>query len=257
MRALKVGIAAAALLVAMPASASSEAIQKGGLRVSFDARLSPHALPRKGAAPVQAHFSGDITTSDGEAPPQLRKIVLRLNRHGRIDTAGLPQCSYHQIQPSSTADAKRICGPALVGRGTFRASVALPDQSPYPSNGTILAFNGSFHGRPVIFLHIYGTEPLPTSSVLPFELRRDRGQFGTKLVANLPQVAAEWGFVSGLSLSLRRIFRHGGSTRSYLSASCPAPPGFPGTTFSLAQVSFGFDDGRTLSSTLIRSCGVR
>jgi len=256
-RALKVGVAAALLLAATPSAATPEVVQQGSLRVSVDAKLAPRTLPRHGAAPVGVEFSGRIATTDGTEPPQLRKIVLRLNRHGRIDTTGLPHCRLDLIQPARTEDALRACGSSLVGGGSFQADVALPDQSPYPSDGKILAFNGRLRGRPVIYIHIYGPEPLPISNVLTFELRKDDGQFGSKLVAELPQVAADWGYVSGLDLSLRRTYMRDGRKRSYLSASCPAPSGFRAATYSLARVSFGFGDGRTLSSTLTRSCGVR
>ena len=48
-----------------------------------------------------------------------------------------------------------------------------------------------------------------------------------------------------------------GQRRSYLSATCDAPAGFPGATFPFAHASMTFADGRTLSSTLTRSCKVR
>jgi hypothetical protein len=110
--------------------------------------------------------------------------------------------------------------------------------------------------RHVIFAHIYGTVPLPQSSVLAFALSRTGGTYRTTLTAELPRVAADWGYVSGVSLSLKRTFIYRGRTRSFLSADCPAPAGFPGATFAFAKASFGFEDGRTLSSTLTRSCGV-
>jgi hypothetical protein len=46
-----------------------------------------------------------------------------------------------------------------------------------------------------------------------------------------------------------------GKRRSYLSASCPAPKGFPGAAFPFARASFGFGK-QTLTSTLTRSCRV-
>ena len=144
----------------------------------------------------------------------------------------------------------------MVGKGRFRANVVLPEQSPFPSRGEVVAFNGIFHGRHVIFAHVYGTAPLPQSNVLVFELGRTSGQYRTTLTAELPQVAADWGYVSGVSLSLERQFEYKGRTRSYLSAGCPAPAGFPGTVFPFAKASFGFEDGRILSSTMTRSCGV-
>jgi hypothetical protein len=252
-RALVLTIAAAALLgAAVPAA--GEVTQQGNLRVSFGGKIEPHRLPRRGKAPVSVALSGEIKTTDNSAPPQLRTISLAINRNGRLDYKGLPLCHIHQIQPASTAEAIEACPGAIVGEGVFEANVALPEQSPFPSNGKVIAFNGVLHGRHVVFAHVYGTEPLPQSEVLPFELKRTSGTYATRLVAQLPQVAAEWGFVSGISLTLFRNFRYQGKPHSFLSAGCPAPEGFPGAVFSFARASFGFEDGSRLQSTLTRSC---
>jgi hypothetical protein len=249
-------MAAVALLI--PASlALAEVTQNGTLRVSFEGKIAPHRLPRTEEAPVAVTLAGNIKTTDGTDPPQLRTIAMAINRNGRLDYKGLPRCNFHQIQPASTVEAKESCRRSLVGTGTFKANVALPEQSPFPSNGTILAFNGNLHGKPVIYAHIYGTEPLPTSFVLPFKIEQSSGGYATRLIAELPQVAAEWGFVQGVSLTLQRNFTYRGKRHSYLSASCPAPKGFPGASFSFAKASFGFEDGRTLSSTMTRDCKAR
>ena len=237
--------------------AAAEVTQVGNLRVSFAGGIFPHALPRHGVAPVQVTLSGDIKTTDGLAPPQLRTISLAINRNGRLDYRGLPVCRYHQIQPASTGEAIEGCPDSVVGEGHFKANVVLPEQSPFPSSGRVIAFNGTLHGRHVVFAHIYGTDPLPQSRVLSFKLGHASGTYRTTLTAELPKVAAEWGYVSGVSLSLRRTFRYRGEAHSFLSAGCPAPAGFPGATFSFARASFRFEDGRILSSTLTRSCGVR
>jgi hypothetical protein len=256
---LKGALAAAAVgaLCLSSPLALAEVTQNGTLRVSFEGKIAPNKLPRAGKAPVAVTIAGNIKTTDGQDPPQLRTIEMAINKNGKLDYKGLPRCNFHQIQPASTLEAKASCKKSLVGKGTFKASVALPDQSPFPSNGEILAFNGNLHGKPVIYAHIYGTEPLPTSFVLPFAIEQGNGNYATTLIAELPQVAAEWGFVQGVSLTLQRQFSYRGKTHSYLSAGCPAPKGFPGATFSFARASFGFEDGRTLSSTMTRSCGVR
>ncbi len=246
---------AASLALAVPARA--EVVQQGNLRVSFAGKIAPHVLPRVGTAPVSVTLGGEIKTTDGSKPPQLRTISLAINRNGRLDYRGLPRCNYGEIQPATTSEAREACASSLVGTGSFAANVALPEQSPFPSNGKVLAFNGNLHGRPFVFAHIFGTEPLPQSFVLPFAIRRQGGEYGTVLTAELPQVAAEWGFVSGVTLTLKRSFIHRGKRRSYVAAGCPAPRGFPGATFGFAKASFGFEDGRALSSTLTRSCGVR
>lgn len=247
-------IVAALATFVLAALAQGEITQQGNLRVSFGGKIEPYSLPRQGKAPVSVALSGAIKTTDRSAPPQLRDITLAINHNGRLDYAGLPTCRYHQIQPASTAEALESCPGALVGTGTFLANVALPEQSPFPSDGKILAFNGILHGRHVLYAHIYGTKPLPTSFVLPFALKRIKGTYRTVLSAHLPQVAAEWGFVSGISLTLFRQFKSRGNQRSYLSAGCPAPAGFPGAVFSFARASFGFEDGSRLESTLTRSC---
>jgi hypothetical protein len=250
--------AIAALLCFLSCSslAAAEVTQEGNLRVSFTGGLSPHALPRQGRAPVKVILGGEIKTTDGAPPPQLRTISLAINRSGRLDYRGLPACHYHQIQPASTDEAIETCPDSVIGTGKFQAHVVLPEQSPFPSAGKVIAFNGIFHGRHVVFAHVYGTVPLPQSQVLVFELGRASGAYRTTLSAELPQVAAEWGYVSGVSLSLSRVFKYKGKSRSYVSAGCPAPKGFPGASFAFARASFGFEDGRTLGTVMTRSCGV-
>lgn len=59
-----------------------------------------------------------------------------------------------------------------------------------------------------------------------------------------------------MAQKLGREFTVGGEPRSYLSAGCPAPTGFPGASFPFAKASLGFA-GQTLSETLTRSCKAR
>jgi hypothetical protein len=205
---------------------------------------------------VALSFAGEINMVDGSQPPQLQTITAAINRNARIDYRGLPPCHYHQIQPASTSEAVESCPESVVGRGSFRAAVALPEQSPFPSQGKVTAFFGSVHGERVIFAHIYGDKPLPQSAVIIFRFGHQGGTYGITLTADLPQVAAEWGHVSGVELTLNRIFRFKGRERSFVSADCPAPAGFTVATAPFARVAFAFDDGRVLQSTMVRSCKV-
>lgn len=236
---------------------SSEVTQRGNLRVSFHGRLTPHALPRSGAAPVKVSVGAKIATTNGSNPPQLRKITIAINRNGRFDPAGLPVCSLEQIQPTTTADALAACRASLVGEGSFSAKVLLPQQAPFPSEGKVFAFNGTYKGKPAILAHVYGPEPIPTSYTIPFSIGAAKGTFGTVLRASLPQVTSEWGYVTGLQITLGRTFSSHGKKRSYLSAGCPAPKGFPGAVFPFAKASFAFGGRGTLTSVLNRSCGAR
>ncbi len=249
-----VAICAAALGVA---TATAEIAQKGNLRVAFEGEIAPRALPRQGTAPIDVTIGGHITTTDRTPPPQLQEIEIGINRHGRLDYRGLPACQLKRLQPSSNKDALKACRASLVGEGSFSANVLIPGQAPFPSKGRVLAFNGRKGGKPVIFAHVYGTEPVPTSYTLPFEIRRAKGTFATVLHASLPEVTTDVGFVTGLSLNLDRRFRYRGKTRSYLAAGCPAPAGFPGAVFPLIRAAFSFGSGAILSSTLTRSCTAR
>jgi DNA-binding beta-propeller fold protein YncE len=236
------------------AASVSEIVQRRGVRVSFDGKLSPRALPRHGAAPVGIAVDAGISASNGDAPPQLRKIAIAINRNGHFTPQGLPLCRLDQIQPSTTAGALAACRDSLVGEGHFSANVKLPQQSPFPSEGKVLAFNGRIDGQPAILAHIYGTQPAPTSTVLPFLIKGSGGTYGTVLETSLPQATGNWGYVTGLKMSLRRRFKYHGKAHSYLSAGCPAPAGFPGAVFPLARTSFAFAGGLTLQSVLNRSC---
>lgn len=153
---------------------------------------------------------------------------MAINRNGRFDYKGIPTCHYHQIQPASTNEAIETCPDSVIGKGTFAAHVVLPEQSPFPSQGKVVAFNGIFHGRHVVYAHVYGTVPLPQSNVLVFELGKVSGTYRTTLTAQLPQVAAEWGYVSAVSLALKRTVSYKGEPKSLISAGLSCSLGVPG-----------------------------
>jgi hypothetical protein len=247
-------LGAALLLLAVVAAASAEIVQQGSLRVAFLGTLKPKSLPREGAAPIAVAVGGKITTADGGPPPQLRGIEIAINRNGHFDYSGLPACRLEQIQPSTNQGALASCRRSLVGEGNFSAQVKLPQQAPFPSDGKVLAFNGVDKGQPVIFAHVYGTEPVPTSFTLTMRLKPSKGTFGTKLTVSLPEVTTNVGFVTGIEMTLHRNYTSHGKRHSYLSAGCPAPKGFPGAVFPLARTTFTFAGRKPLAATLTRDC---
>lgn len=122
--------------------AHADVIQRGNARVFFDGRLSPQRLPRAGAAPVRVAVSTRIEPLTGRSAPQLRRIEIAINRHGHLDTRGLPVCSLEDIQPSTTQYALSRCRRSLVGLGTFSAKLLVADAAPFPSHAKMYAFNG-------------------------------------------------------------------------------------------------------------------
>jgi hypothetical protein len=241
--------AVAALSLALITAAGAEVSQRDGVRVKVTGSMTPTVLPRTGTTPIGVSVAGHITPTEQAALPKLTKITIEVNRHGHFDPKGIPLCRLGHINPSTTNEAIGACRSSLIGEGSFSANVKIPEQSPFPSLGKILAFNGKLRGRPAIFAHIYGTKPVPTSYVLPFSVSTEpKGAFATTLTASLPQVTGEWGYVTGISLSLQpRV----------LSAGCPAPRGASKALFPLARTTFAFEGGLALSSILNRTCKVK
>ncbi len=209
--------------------ASAQISQKGTLQVNVDGKLRPKRLPRTGTAPISVSVGGVISTTDQSLAPQLKRIRIELNRHGRLDAKGLPNCNYHRIQPGSSSHALKACRASLVGKGSFSAAITLAGQEPYPTEGKLLVFNSVRKGKPVLYGHIYAPRPFASSFVIVFKLSKHRkGTYGTVLNAPLPKAMDSWGRLTGLKMTLARRYRFKGKRHSYLSSGCPAPKGFGG-----------------------------
>lgn len=245
-----------ALMGAAATSAHAELAERGDLFVRFDGGIAPNALPRERLAPITVNVEGTVKTLSGERPPALRQIKIEINRGGRLSTHGLPACAHKQVVAASPQQALDACGRALVGEGVYRANTAFPEQDTFPSRGHILAFNAVSNGHDAILAHIYGNDPVPITRIIVFHIRRTSGTYGTVLAGDLPVAVNRYGYVESISLSLHRRYVYRGKLRSYISAACAAPRGFFGALFPFARTSMTFEDGRTLSSTLTRSCKV-
>jgi hypothetical protein len=225
----------------------AEATQKQGVRVTVDGGLSPTKLPRKGSAPVAVSVKGEIQALGGaSALPQLQKLKIAINSAGKIDLRGIPHCRINHINPSTNQQALEACRSSLVGEGSFSANVVLPEQSPFPSKGKLLAFNGTIGRQPAIFAHIYGVNPLPTSYVFAFRVKQTKGTYGTVLETSFPRATGDWGYVTGIDLRL--------SKKSFIRAGCPAPKGLSKVPFPLIKTDFSFAGGLSLTNTLTRVC---
>jgi hypothetical protein len=244
-------------LLALAATAAAEQFLEKNLRASIDGGISPKALPRDELAPVTVLMGGKISTTDRSVPPKLERIVLEINSHGVIDNEGLPTCSLAKLNSLSSAGAKKACAGALVGHGNVTSRLFLPGQGAFASSGELLAFNGRLHGRPAVLAQVASEAPLPLTYVIAFEIKKSKGTFGTALIGTLPPIASEYGYISSFSLALSRTYTFHGKRRSFASASCPAPKGFPGASFPFAKARYEFAGGISLGGTLVRDCKVR
>ncbi len=239
-------LTSATIALAAVAPGQAEVFQRQGVRVTVDGALSPTRLPRKGKAPVAVSVSGQIAATKQGTLPQLKALAIQINQAGALDVEGIPHCRIGHINPSTTQQALAVCRSSLIGEGHFSADVVLPEQSPFPSQGRLLAFNGQIGRKPAIFAHVYGTQPLATSYVFAFRIKKTKGTFGTILEASFPKATGDWGYITGISLNLFRS--------RFMEAGCPAPAGFNKVVFPLVRTSFDFAGGLDIQSTLTRSC---
>jgi hypothetical protein len=248
------GLVGLSLLVS---NAPAERIQKGNLIVALNGGISPRALPRLHRVPVAVRLSGRVQTSDGTPTPRVNWIKLELAWRGSLDTRGLAVCPKARLRSTEVHQAIRACGASRVGSGRLFAIVYLPNQTPIRIHTFLTAFNGrSKAGRPEVLIHAYSSQP-PISFVIPFHVHHGSGAFSTVLVALIRRDAGPWPHVANFQIAISRNFRFHGERHSYLSASCPVPPGFTAGFLSFARATYTFAGGEQLVRDAVRSCRAR
>jgi hypothetical protein len=246
------------LLLATAAVATAAVVQQGGLRINVLSQIKPYKLPRKGTAPIAVFVAGHLESSSGGIPPQLQRLKIDVNKHGLLQSVGLPACQIPEVQPASTERALDNCGDALIGSGQFWANIVLPDQGAYPTQGRLLIFNGRENGHPVILTHIYTSHPFNSSFVIPFSIRHvSKGPYGTELKASLPQALGDWGYLDRIKLTLKRKYSYRGRHLSYFNAGCPAPGASKRVSFPLAYAEFSFAGRKPMGATVNKTCAVK
>lgn len=237
------------VLLAAAGTALALVLRAGPIVVTTDGGFTPTTLPRHEFAPIKLHGYGKIATSDGSIPPVLQRITLWFDKHGAVETRGLPVCTRAKLAATDTAQARRNCGGAIVGKGFGKAVVYFPEQSPIPASSPITLFNGrEKHGNPTVLAHAYLKVPAPTAYVVSIEIEKVRdGRYGFKTVAEIPEIAGGSGVPTYGRLTIGREWKYEGKTLSYASASCP-----DGRLQAKGQ--FDFDDETVLQGTLFRPC---
>ena len=78
---------------------------------------------------------------------------------------------------------------------------------------------------------------MPITRIIVFRIRESRRHLRHRPQRCLPASLNRYGYLKRISLSLHRNYIYAGGRRSYLSAACDAPAGFPGATFPFAHAS--------------------
>lgn len=250
-RARLIVVACAAALLAIAGSiAQADYVQQGKLLVYFDAGIKPKTLPREELVPVKVGFIGSFENLDGSDVPALKTMTLQLAKGGVVQSAGLARCSKRNLAQRTSTSALSACRAALVGRGTVTTGVRFPDGRRLRSKADLLLFNDGNQ----ILMHIYTTKPLEGTFVIPLHVQKR--STGTVLSARFPRLAAGYGYLTGFRMTLSRIYRHDGQSRSYLQAACAAPKGLNRVAFELAQVEFRFAGGIKVENSSFNVCRV-
>ena len=249
-RALLIGL----ITFAVPAAAAGAVAveEEEGLTLSMHAHLARQGLPAKQFAPAKLTIKADFQAKRPERvqQPPLSSLRLMLNRHVRFETAGLPQCPLHALRGTTAQEAQARCGNAEVGKGSMRWPIRCSGtrcRAGIPTDG-IVAFNGRYRGAPAIFVQATGYEGR-SDFVLVFVSKRTAG--GSPIRCRCISYQSPSDSITGISLTLGRLYRVPGNPRAYLSASCP--PVRVGE-IALGSLEFQFADGTSMPGPLQAAC---
>lgn len=252
----KILILAVAALLAMTATAGALRIRVGELILDADGGFTPTALPKHEDAPITLHGGGKLSTLSGALPPIAETLVIEFDRHGSVQTQGLPVCQAKKLEATTVAQARKNCPDSIVGEGFGRAVVAFPEQKPIPVSSPITIFNGPRkHGDPTVYAHAFTTVPAPTTFVVPVVIEKiHNGVYGYRTKARIPKIAGGAGHGISLKGTIGRRWTFKGVHHSYVNARCE-------TGHLQAKVEVTFKDegtGKTfLSGTFVKPCTVR
>jgi hypothetical protein len=246
---LRATVGGAAVLLVCAAGAAAIVLRLHPLVVNADGGFTPTTLPKHGFAPIKLHGYGKISTDDGSIPPALEEIVLWFDKHGAVETRGLPVCTMAKLRATDTRQARRNCPGAIVGTGFGKAIVYFPESKPIPASSPITIFNGPRkHGNPTVLAHAYLTVPAPTAYVVPIEIQRvHAGRYGFKTVAKIPRIAHGSGIPVYGRIKIGREWTFRGRRLSFANAGCP-----DGRLQAKGQ--FRFADGSFLSGSVLKLC---
>ncbi|HVY96890.1 MAG TPA: hypothetical protein VHA54_08015 [Solirubrobacterales bacterium] len=190
--------------------------------VSATAEIAPRALPAKGNAPVTISNITRIHETDGSPPPTLSEMTFMFDKHGSVDTKGLPVCTTAKLTEATPAEARKRCAKAIVGEGIGKAIVTLPGTAPQQISSPLTLFNAPpQNGRPSLIVHAYETVPAPKALLVPLTIERiQHGRYGFQVKIQVPPIADGHGAATLAEAQVGKTWKRGGRTVGFLSAHC-------------------------------------
>jgi hypothetical protein len=204
------------------ASAYAIKIEVGGTTISATASLLPRVLPAHQDAPVTLSSVTRIKAKETTTPPILEQMKFLFDKHGSIDTKGIPVCTMAKLAETTPAEARKRCAGALVGTGTGRAKVGMPGQPPVEISSPLSFFNAPpAGGKPSLIAHAYETIPVAKTLLVPIAIEKVKhGRYGFQAKIQLPEIAAGHGSPTLAEATIGRTFGRGGKSVGYIAAHC-------------------------------------
>lgn len=219
--------------------------------VSATASISPRALPAQGGAPVTIASVTRIKTNDGSQPSTLKQLVFSFDKHGSLDTRGLPTCTLAKLADTTPQLARKRCPGAIVGEGVGKAEVRLPGQAPVNISTPLTFFNAPAQGgMPSLIAHAYETLPAAKTLLVPIAVERIKhGRYGFRATIELPEIAGGYGAATLAKATIGKTWKRGGKEVGYANAYCAG---------GRLQVygTLTFTDGSYFPGTLTSPCHV-
>lgn len=246
---LRVHVLALVAVLAIAGSAAAIVLQAGNIVITTDGGFTPTTLPKKGYAPIKLHGYGKVSTADGSLPPITDTVTIWFDKHGEVETKGLPVCTPGKLAATTVPQARKLCPGAIIGKGLGKAVVVFPEQPPIPASSAITLFNAKpKNGNPVVLAHAHLTVPAPTTFIVPIEIQRvNDGRYGFKTVAKIPKIAGGSGIPLYARLKIGREWEFKGKKLSYANAGCPDGR-------LQAKVQVDFKDDTRLQGSLFKRC---
>lgn len=221
-RLLKVAGPAVALTLVFGAAASGIEACIGPLCVSSTIDMQPRELPAKGNAPITLNSTTRIRTKDGSTPPTLDAIDFLIDKHGTVNGKAFPVCPLSKLEGATTAQARKRCAGALVGKGTGKALVTMPGKAPFQISSPVSFFNAApTGGKTTLIAHAYETVLTPKALLVPIVVERvAKGRYGFHVRVEMPEVADGYGAPTLAEAAVGATRKQGGRKVGFIEAHC-------------------------------------
>jgi hypothetical protein len=216
--------AGALLAAALVCAAAAVAVttQIGNLKVSATAEFQPRAFPEHGTLPATFGSIVRIKSVNGEPPPALKTLIFEFDKHGKLNTKGVPTCTEAKLEGTTPSEARKRCAAALVGTGVGKALVDLPGKPSFVMTSPISIFNAPPQGgKPALIAHAYETVPSPQALLVPFTIEKiSHGRYGYRAEMELPPIAGGNGTAILAEAHFGRTYTRGGRKVGYVEGEC-------------------------------------